>query len=515
MVDQAGLFSAVSSAFVIDVQSKLEPNPNDMTAAYMKILIHATNASLFPDADPSAVVWTGPPPGIVTVQALLYASLATSLFAVFVAALGKQWINRYIRNHGGSAADKSRDRQRKLDGFEKWHFRLVIESLPVMLQLAVLLLGCALSRYLWTISRTVAGIILAITLLGLAIYVFITLAAMIYYNCPYQTPPSAIARSIIGYLSRNNTTLGRSLQSLITLFPSITNLRTIPGRLRSGARRVARTFGHTPVVITEAEHISLASVTAAPERVFEDIVIDWEACKADVRCISWVLDFTTDIDVIFPTARFAADAVWYPEIAGTLSPHTLADLFFDCLLDGRIIPGRSEHAISIGMALALVLSVQLTMEPESETLRALCQHLCDHVQWQDLHGGQRSISSLVMAILRFVAISISDPPKAFHIVRWFFSPDFSWQLSTTHKLWSAKVVLQTLWRCRHVQEPITGQLIWGVGLMIEKLMADDGQNITILRTNCFLVAAISLGLQIDLHDLHVPNNMFVVPHSLH
>ena len=145
-----------------------------MTAAYMKILIHAVNASLFPDADPGAVVWTGPPPGTVTVQALLYASLATSLFAAFVAVLGKQWINRYIRNRGGSAAEKSRDRQRKLDGFEKWHFHLVIESLPVMLQLAVLLLGSALSHYLWTISRPIAGMILAITLLGLAIYVFLT-----------------------------------------------------------------------------------------------------------------------------------------------------------------------------------------------------------------------------------------------------------------------------------------------------------------------------------------------------
>ena len=186
---QAGLFSAVSSAFIIDVQSKLEPDPNEMTAAYMRILIHTMNSSLFPDADPTSATWTGPPPVIVTVQSLLYASLTTSLFAAFLAMLGKQWVNRYLRNRGGSAADKSRDRQRKLDGFEKWHFHLAIESLPVMLQLALLLLGCALSRYLWTISRTVAGVITAVTLFGVTSYVFLTLAATLYYNCPYQTPP--------------------------------------------------------------------------------------------------------------------------------------------------------------------------------------------------------------------------------------------------------------------------------------------------------------------------------------
>ncbi|KAF9644234.1 hypothetical protein BDM02DRAFT_3103314, partial [Thelephora ganbajun] len=86
----AGLFSAVSSAFIIDVQSKLEPNPNDLAAAYIRILIHSMNNSLFPDADPGDTIWTGPPPRIVAVQSLLYASLVTSLLAAFLAMLGKQ-----------------------------------------------------------------------------------------------------------------------------------------------------------------------------------------------------------------------------------------------------------------------------------------------------------------------------------------------------------------------------------------------------------------------------------------
>ena len=79
---QADPFSAVSSAFIIDVQPNfLQPDPDEMTAAYMRILIRAT---LFPDADPSSVAWTGPP-GIVTVQSLPYESLAS-----FFAMLGKQ-----------------------------------------------------------------------------------------------------------------------------------------------------------------------------------------------------------------------------------------------------------------------------------------------------------------------------------------------------------------------------------------------------------------------------------------
>jgi len=72
---------------------------------------------------------------------------------------GKQWVNHYLKNRGGSAADKSQDRQRKSDGLDRWHFHLLI------IQLVLLLPGCALSQYLWTISHTVAGFILAFTLL--------------------------------------------------------------------------------------------------------------------------------------------------------------------------------------------------------------------------------------------------------------------------------------------------------------------------------------------------------------
>ena len=413
-----------------------------MTAAYMQILIHAVNGSLFPDANPSSVTWPGPPPKTVTVQALLYASLATSLFAAFLAMLGKQWVNRYLRNRGGSAADKSRDRQQKLDGFVKWHFHLVIESLPVMLQLALLLFGCALSRYLWTISRTVAGVIIAITLFGVTSYVFFTLAATLYYNCPYQTPPSTLTRATLRYLTRGDAAFARSPRSLIRSFPSIEHPGRILRRLRRGVRSVLRSFRCVPAVGEEAEHIPLAAVVALPTRVFGDISIDWEVCKADIRCISWVLDSTTDIDVIFSTVRFAADTIWYPEIAGALSPHVLADLFFDCLLDGQVMPGKSEHASSIGMALASILSVRLSMEPEDEGLRELCEQLVSQVQWE--HSSE-PMFLLVVAAFKLVA-SVPAPDKLFMGLELFQSlPN---RLSTAHKLWLSRVILQTVWRWR-------------------------------------------------------------------
>ena len=90
-------------------------------------------------------------------------------------------------NCGGSAAGKSRDGQRKLDGPGIWHFRLVIEAS-----------GCAPA------CVAVAGLSPTIVSpdrqpyrrLGpclhapqMTSYISFTPAATLYYNYPYQTPP--------------------------------------------------------------------------------------------------------------------------------------------------------------------------------------------------------------------------------------------------------------------------------------------------------------------------------------
>lgn len=220
-----------------------------------------------PNTDPSALTWTGPPPGTVIVQPPPHASLAASLFASFPTMLGKQRVNRYTRNRGGSAADKSRDRQRKRDGLETWRFHLVIESLPVMRQFALLLLGCALSWYLSTISHPVAGVVVAATVLGVISYVLLALVATLHYNCPYQTPPT-LTRAAIRYLTHSDAPVVRSLRSLKASFPSIKDIRRTPRRLGSGVRSVPREFGYVPALVEEAEHVPLAVYPPESSRTF-------------------------------------------------------------------------------------------------------------------------------------------------------------------------------------------------------------------------------------------------------
>ena len=74
------------------------------------------------------------------------------------------------------------DRQRKYDGLNRWPFHLFVESLPIMLQIALLLLACGLCRYMWSVNITVSGVLF---------YLGIIIAGACSYECPFQTPASA------------------------------------------------------------------------------------------------------------------------------------------------------------------------------------------------------------------------------------------------------------------------------------------------------------------------------------
>ena len=88
------------------------------------------------------------------------------------------------------------DRQRKFDGLEKWLFRFFIESLPIMLQIALLLLTSGLSRYMWSVNTTVARVIISFTVLGILFYIGIVATGTSSYECPFQTPASISLRYI-------------------------------------------------------------------------------------------------------------------------------------------------------------------------------------------------------------------------------------------------------------------------------------------------------------------------------
>ncbi|KAJ6560746.1 hypothetical protein DFH09DRAFT_838215, partial [Mycena vulgaris] len=85
----AGLFSAVSSAFIIQIQPELQPDPNATTQTLLLALVQNITGST--PAGLQIAEGTGPAPIIVVAQSLLYFSLMSTLLAALLAVLGKQW----------------------------------------------------------------------------------------------------------------------------------------------------------------------------------------------------------------------------------------------------------------------------------------------------------------------------------------------------------------------------------------------------------------------------------------
>jgi len=109
------------------------------------------------------------------------------------------------------------DRQRKFDGLGKWPFRLFVESLPIMLQLALLLLTCGLSRYMWSVNTSVASVIISFTILGMLFYIGIVVAGTSSYECPFQTPASIGLRCLRDSGMAQKLLAGLSPPSVISL----------------------------------------------------------------------------------------------------------------------------------------------------------------------------------------------------------------------------------------------------------------------------------------------------------
>lgn len=63
-----------------------------------------------------------------------------------------------------------------------------MEFLPVLLKLALLLFGTGLAVFLWDVDISAAEVVLAVTCIGSAFYIFLAVVAMIWKDCPFQTP---------------------------------------------------------------------------------------------------------------------------------------------------------------------------------------------------------------------------------------------------------------------------------------------------------------------------------------
>ena len=389
---QAGLFSAVTSAFILDVQPQLQPDTADETVALLRVLIYKIDNTTFGNDPPSHPQWSGPPHAIVQVQAILYASLAASLLSAFLAMLGKQWLNRYASTDmRGTAVERSQNRQRKLDGIFAWYFDHVMESLPLMLQVALLLLGCALSRYLWEINTTVASVVLGVTLFGIIFCLFVVVAGTTSESCPYQTPgsralrymgprvlsaPSVIASAFKNAFKKSRAvrTIGMNVQwhhprwSRGNIIPFLKDMvREFPRTLAIDVYHLGRAMTRPLVAFIRRVHGAFST----PEQGS-----DLQVAMLDLRCISWMLQTSLDKVIRLSILKHLVTMA----VLADFDPNLVADcfnVFIGCInVSNRkvvIIHESEELAVVSAACFLRTLNHLLVIDPTSSVLADLRQ----------------------------------------------------------------------------------------------------------------------------------------------
>ena len=392
--------------------------------------------------------------------------------------LGKQWLNRFGRHKGSTAAEKSWDRQNKLQGMENWRFYIVMESLPIMLQLALLLLGCALSSYLWSLNRVAATIALSVTSFGVIFYAFITIAGSIFYKCPYQTPMSLMFRTAI---SRLQPHIPRIISPFISGF--FTQLDKILRSAKSTIRQIpafALRVTHEPFVMDRV------SVNPAP--LFGGKSIDWFQHQEDSKCVVWTMDVSGDPDVLLCSVRFAADIMWYPEIATSISLSGLSGIFHNCFLDGKIIPGAEERACYIARTLASVLNIHACIGYNLEAASDVGEKIYA-LGWE--HKDPDVAMAWWFLTLTFHEEILVCPP-----LRKDTSPSFY--------IWLSKMILQSVYWRQAKAENQRCNMVWFAQPFGQILAGRKVPNA--VHLNLILACAVSLGLRLDLSDLHTSDN---------
>ena len=480
------MFSAVASAFILNVESSLQP---DYTQFSYTVLAIIANVSLgHPPPDPSTAFpqWTGPDPAIVHVQAILYSSLAASLLAALIAMLGKQWLNRYSRDElRGSVIDRGRHRQRKINGMVTWRFDLVMECLPLMLQAALLLLGCALSKYLFTIDNAVAGVAVGFTAFGVLFYLLIVSAATLSYNCPFQTPLSLVIHSMIRFDDEHKKYLRRFRKRLGRIFFR----KKKQSRPKSSATYTLRGF-NTPDGGEIGDHIELdiANLSGQQPPLFNGKT-DWHGYVLDSNCIAWMFEASTDADVILAIMKFIPEVVWHSGIR-PIPLEMLYDNVLECFHHSPggsvVIPNlRNKAYLSAKALLHLVIQRKCIGDESDEVvLKSISNR--HPILGSRGYEGDSDLESTLGIIDRIFGDSKE--------MRW---PTFSFTVS--HHAWMSHILLYRAWNSLGRGEPLPDDIKGFVlhSFRSKSLPPDP------IATDCLFIIGLVLGIDLHINDLLV------------
>jgi hypothetical protein len=194
------LFSASLTSFVFDSKQNLKVSPTDQMVYYLRQ--HSTILSQIfqqissiapqvsiPSTPPPPFPPFNPPASDVRINAFWFMALTFSLSAALLAILVQQWVRDYMHifQRYSDPLRSARIRQYLYEGSERWYMPIAAEAVPAFLHVSLLLFFVGLGDSTLNINTTIGlNTIVPISLCGM-LYIFTTLAPVIFPQSPYQT----------------------------------------------------------------------------------------------------------------------------------------------------------------------------------------------------------------------------------------------------------------------------------------------------------------------------------------
>ena len=341
---QAGLLSAVSTAFVIDFNSNLRPDPNEKSATLLRAILLTLNQSAIPGETPTVPPVQESPPNTVFLNATSYmhSSLILSLFVAFFAMLAKQWINRYLNNLGRSMIERCGDRQRKFDGLRKQSPQLFSGILMSVLQLSLIFLICGLCLHMRIINSLLATSLIFFSALAAGFYIITVIAGTSSYTSPFQTPLSNALRYF-----------WKDMREIFGSFPPL----KCPFRVKLPPR--FRRLPAVPLTTIEVQQDVL------PQRPRVDCSTQ-KMNTDDVRCVSWILRDIPSPEALDAAIPFAGTIRWFDGINAKPPYDQIVSTFEACFdSTGKLYPGSEDRAYHSGQAMVWIHTLAMCKSEES------------------------------------------------------------------------------------------------------------------------------------------------------
>lgn len=193
---QAGLFSAVLTAFVVESYTMLQLDNTQTTNNLLTGIstqlqsIQRTGSTKISNSSESAGQSFNPSTSVRWINCLFFLSLVSSLAAALFGILAKQWLREYMKWNStlGVPRENILIRQIRFEAWEAWHVAATISSIPVLLESAMILFLVGIVILLWTLDAVVAVVVTAAVALFLGAVAAFTILPVFFKRCPYKSP---------------------------------------------------------------------------------------------------------------------------------------------------------------------------------------------------------------------------------------------------------------------------------------------------------------------------------------